>query len=799
MPLNEEQQKILDDIKEKHENHTQNPFIFIQGKAGTGKSFLIEAIQEYFNCNILVPTNLAKSVYKEGNNVSTIQSFFSGELDPLENECQDALNYRPKPANSKWMSMRESLEKADYLVVDEISMVRADLFEMMNKICQAARGSEKPFGGITIIAVGDMLQLPPIVPEVPEGEENVIQKYLQDTYGGVYFFNSKVIQENLNKIAFYELKISNRHAENPAYEKLLDVLREPKNGEDLRAALEKINTRVADSTQIFNAADDITTIVTTNSEVEKINANRLSRLDGEEQVSYAKFTIYNRANPQKSLSNFDERAIPAEYNPQEYYPIGVPSQFASVLKYKKGARVMFTKNFKKQKVYNGQFGFITGIIKGNWEDALLVRPEKQPDVTVVVKKETVTRWKISYDEKNKKIKAEHKIQETRQYPLKSGYAFTVHKSQGQTYDKVIIDLSDRGMFASGQLYVALSRARSLEGLFLTKRLTTSDCMVSLPLIGFLEQMRRKGSLPVLPAEVLAEEPLMDACRQFKDKIFGSKLSQATKDDIGVLLQHYNNAYRLGEYSFAAAETEKILDKVDGACADKELTALTEQIRQTLGKNPTQASCDSTLEKIGELVPQMTENNSSELIQKEHRTPVQQEDPPFIHRLDFERAGRDGFSYEKLFAQYLKGATKITLTETYLIQDYQFENLREFIDLLVKLKAPNKKMDLHLITLDVPLARREQRRWLSFNECKRRLENLREYCMDEGLTSFSWEFSHNTEEHDREILTDTGWSICSGRGLDIWQGNPYKEREKEQIDRRCLGGFKIWYYKKAATA
>ncbi len=783
--LTEEQQKVFDAVI-----NSQSPFIFIHGKAGTGKSFLVKKIQQHFHCHILVPTNMAKSVYS--HDVSTIHSFFSGELDEIENEYQNPFNYNGIKKG------RVNLQHVGRLILDEISMVRADLFEMMNKICQVDKRNNAPFGGIQIIIVGDMLQLPPVVQEPPEGEENAVKKYLLDTYGGIYFFNSKVIQENLDKIEFYELKQSQRQKEDAAYEKLLDILREPQGNENaLRDALEKINKRVCPATDI-PAPNEVTRIVTTNHEVDRINAEQLSALAGEEKTALAHFAIYKKDHSQElpefeKMPNpylFDGKPDPTQYNPQVYYPLDIPSKFTPVLKYKIGSKVMFTTNhYKKQGVYNGDFGIIQEIP----DNCIKVKPTKKDGAidSIEIKKETVTRKEIKYDEKTKKLKVGRTIQETMQYPLKSGYAFTVHKSQGQSYDKVVLDLDNGAMFASGQTYVALSRAKRLDGLYLTKPLTVSDCRVDPQLIGFLNQMRKKSELPVIPAEMLLERALDESCKKFKDIVCSSKLPQSVKEDVCALVQYYNNSYVISQYRFAMSELDRILYQIEPFCTDINFLR---QLHQEILKDveATKESCDNMLHRIGNLCQFEVSGKSNELLPVDHRTVIAQQEVPWAHEQIFAHAEEYGFTYEKLFAPYLQGFTTITLKEPYLEHDYQFENLQEFLDLLVKIKNPATTPSLELVTLRVRWNREEQQNRLSPQECMSKLNKI-EKCYSPKI-NFLVTHKEKIELHDREIIADTGWKIKLGRGLHIWKESRYDERKQNQADRPCYGGFSIIYYK-----
>lgn len=187
MSLNQEQQTIANAILSSH-----TPITIIQGKAGTGKSYLIREIARSLGrYQILCPTNLAKQVY---GSAQTMHSFFYGEFDNIDDGYNNPAKYTF--VRNPQFFLRK-ITSIDTFVFDEISMVRSDTFEMMNKICQVARNSSEPFGGIRVILVGDMFQLPPIV------EEEDVFKYLMKEYGGIYFFNSHIIQKELHNIKFY--------------------------------------------------------------------------------------------------------------------------------------------------------------------------------------------------------------------------------------------------------------------------------------------------------------------------------------------------------------------------------------------------------------------------------------------------------------------------------------------------------------------------------------------------------------------------------------------------------------------
>ena len=210
----------------------------MHGKAGCGKTTLIKKlVSEISGCQVLAPTNLAASLY---HGARTIHSFFYGVLDNLDEGYQNPQNLLP----AKTDAFRVRLFGIRMFIIDEISMVRADLFEMMNQICQKAMNNSNPFGGIPLVVVGDMFQLPPIV------SEDAVLEYLKQEYGGIYVFNSHVIQKEMKNIRLFELTHSYRQANDPSFVKILDAFRQPLNPEEKVRIMNAINSRVTDQVSI---------------------------------------------------------------------------------------------------------------------------------------------------------------------------------------------------------------------------------------------------------------------------------------------------------------------------------------------------------------------------------------------------------------------------------------------------------------------------------------------------------------------------------------------------------------------
>lgn len=426
---------------------------FVHGKAGCGKTYLIKKLVGLVSgCQVLAPTNMAVNLY---HGARTIHSFFWGGLDNLEEGFQDPQNLIGKDLS------RVSCELGTLrmIIIDEISMVRSDLFEMMNQICQRVKRNSLPFGGIPIVVVGDMFQLPPIV------SDDEVLKYLKKEYGGIYFFNSHVIQKEICNIKYFELTKSYRQANDPEFVNILDSFRQPMSVDQKVEIMNLINNRVSGF-----LPNDAIYIASSNEEVRQVNAKKLGELPGESKTIFAEYTIQKRDRSGNVELNHSQ--LPSN---EDIFEIVLPSAYDSQLTFKKGARVMLTKNSKPRYI-NGDFGTIEDY-NGQYFTIKVDRTQnsiKCPDPFDRYKDGQMyeRRYEMEYDSvRHKLVRKTPYIQRTKQFPIKLAYAFTIHKAQGQTYEKVILDLNSH-IFAPGQLYVALSRAKSLQGLFLTKPVTS---------------------------------------------------------------------------------------------------------------------------------------------------------------------------------------------------------------------------------------------------------------------------------------------------------------------------------------
>ncbi len=379
--------------------------IFITGKAGTGKSTLLKVIKESLTQNyvVLAPTGVA-AVNIGGQ---TIHSFFGFRPDITVE----------KVLKRKYPRNPDVYENLEVLIIDEISMVRADLLDCVNTFL-TMHGPEKgrPFGGVQLVFIGDLYQLPPIV---TYKEKDIFN----ELYFSPYFFDSKAFSEVEFKII--ELTKIYRQTE----EEFVSILNSVRNKTVTDELLDSLNKRV-DFTFDPDPKEGYIELVTVNAKADIINDRRLKTLSGK---------IYSFEGI--ISGEFDERSYPAPH----------------ILDLKIGAQVMLTSNDSKGRWFNGTVGIIEKI-----DDEVSVRLENGNLIEVT--SNTWEMYKFSFDRLSQKIVSEVAGAFT-QYPLMLSWAVTIHKSQGKTFNKVIVDMG-AGAFAHGQTYVALSRCATLSGLVL---------------------------------------------------------------------------------------------------------------------------------------------------------------------------------------------------------------------------------------------------------------------------------------------------------------------------------------------
>ena len=410
--FSETAQKALELIEETSEN------LFLTGKAGTGKSTLLDYFRENTEKKvaILAPTGVA-AVNVHGE---TIHSFFG--LKP-NFELEEAKRSGKKPKNPGLYKRLQTI------VIDEISMVRADLLDAIDIFLQNARENPEPFGGVQMVFIGDLYQLPPVVTRDDKTSFSL-------KYNSPFFFAAGVFETGNFHMNFIELDEVYRQSDND----FINILNAVRNKTVTSEHLSKLNKQVD---KFFEPEDDdFIYLVTTNYEAKQINEAKLKELEGKE--------LYFEANVSGKVK---KNLFPADDD----------------LYLKVGAQIMFLNNDSTRRWVNGTIGKI--IEFDEISESLTVELTDGNIVDV-----EPHNWDISkYVLDGTRLKRET-IGTFIQYPLRLAWAITIHKSQGKTFDKVIIDLG-RGSFAHGQTYVALSRCRTLEGIVFRKPILKSHVIM----------------------------------------------------------------------------------------------------------------------------------------------------------------------------------------------------------------------------------------------------------------------------------------------------------------------------------
>jgi len=419
------------------ENSDKN--LFITGKAGTGKSTLLMYFRSITKKKVaaVAPTGVAALNIRG----QTIHSFFRFRPDITLDTVEELSS--GKAAIYK---------KLDMIIMDEISMVRADLLDCVDKFLRLnGRNRTKPFGGTQMVFIGDLYQLPPVV---SSREREMFRK----SYRSEYFFDSKVFQQI--KMEFIELdryyRQTNAH--------FIDLLNAIRNNTVTDEQLEELNQRY-DPSFVPGINDGYVILVTTNNLADKINNENLSKLNTRAHTFYSDV-----------FGKFDRSYLPADEK----------------LTVKVGAQVMLLNNDPKRRWVNGSIGYITSIQSGS------IRVRLSTESTVDVEPYTWELTKLVYDKSSQKLVPEV-VGSFTQYPMMLAWAITVHKSQGKTFDKIVLDTSS-GVFANGQVYVALSRCRTLDGIVLKKKIEKNDIRTDWRVVHFITRFQYMKSEELIPVD-----------------------------------------------------------------------------------------------------------------------------------------------------------------------------------------------------------------------------------------------------------------------------------------------------------
>ncbi len=394
--------------------------LFLTGKAGTGKTTFLREVVRYTKkkCIVLAPTGIAAV----NAGAMTIHSFFQFGLGPF---VQGVIE--PKSDFRINKSKLELIRHLQLLIIDEVSMVRADLMDHIDVELRRIRRNSKPFGGVQLLMIGDLQQLPPIA---HGGEDELLRQY----YKTLYFFSSAALKSM--KYGCIELKNVYRQTDGH----FIDILNHARDCTLTSQDISDLNARYIPGFSP-KPEDGYIRLMTHNRQVDYVNETEMEKLDSKPYTFVA--------------------AVTGTF-PEESYPT------ADSLTLKKGAQVMFIKNDPERRFINGTLGEVKSIDK----NSIAVRLAESGTIIDVEPME----WqniRYQFDEESKEISSKQ-IGRFKQYPLKAAWAITVHKSQGLTFDKAIIDV--HAAFSPGQAYVALSRCRTLDGLVLSSPVSASVFM-----------------------------------------------------------------------------------------------------------------------------------------------------------------------------------------------------------------------------------------------------------------------------------------------------------------------------------
>ena len=452
--------------------------VFLTGKAGTGKSTFLKYVCEITKKKhiVVAPTSIA-AINAGG---STLHSFFKLPFYPL---LPDDPNFSLKGGKLhsflKYTSAhRKLIKEVELVIIDEISMVRADIIDFIDKILRVySQNMREPFGGKQILLVGDVYQLEPVL---KNDEREIINRF----YPTPYFFSARVFNE-IELISIELIKVYRQT--DKVFVNVLDHIRTNTAG---AADLQLLNTRYNAKIE-ENESDMYITLATRRDTVDFINEKKLAELPGDSTIFTGEIK-----------GEFPENSLPTQME----------------LEVKPGAQIIFIKNDYERRWVNGTIGTIAGIDE---DETLYVITEDGKEVDV--KKDSWRNIRYRYNDKEKKIE-EEELGVFIQYPIRLAWAITIHKSQGLTFSRVVVDFTG-GVFAGGQAYVALSRCTSLDGIRLTKQITRGDIFVRPEIVNFAQRFNNRPAIEKALKQAQADVQYVEAVKQFDQGNFEGFLEQ----------------------------------------------------------------------------------------------------------------------------------------------------------------------------------------------------------------------------------------------------------------------------------